>query len=65
MDVGQAEVAALEAVGQSRVVESQEMQDRRVEIVNVHGVARDVESELVRLAVGDSRLECRRRRATS
>ena len=35
MDVGQAEIAALEAIGQLRVVEAQQMQQRRVQVVDV------------------------------
>ena len=37
-DVGQAEVAALEAVGQLRVVEAEEVEDRGLEVVDVDAV---------------------------
>ena len=49
--VGQAEVAALEAVGQLGVVEAQQVQDRGVQVVDVDLVLDDVEAELVGLAV--------------
>src|SRR5262245_17192155 len=50
--VGQAEVAALEAVGQLRVVEAQEVKDRRVQVVDVYLVLDNVEAQLVRGADG-------------
>ena len=37
VDIGQAEVTALVAVGQLLVVETDQMQDRRIEIMDVHG----------------------------
>lgn len=51
--IRQSEVAALEAIGEAFVVDAEEVQERRVEIVNVHGVLHYVVSQLVRLAVGD------------
>ena len=51
-DVGQAEVAALEAVGQPRVVEAEQVQDRGVQVVDVDLVLDGVEAEVVGLAVG-------------
>ena len=50
--VGQAEVAALEAVGQLRVVEAEQVQDRRVQVVDVDLVLDRVEAELVGLRRG-------------
>src|SRR5262249_52298961 len=41
-DVGEAEVAALEAVGQPRVVEAEQVQDRGMIVVDVHRVLDDV-----------------------
>ena len=49
--VGQAEVAALEVVGQPGVVDPQQMQDRGVQVVDVDGVLDDVVGEVVGLAV--------------
>ena len=51
VDVGEAEVAALVAVGELRVLDAHEVQDRRVEVVHMHGVADDVVAVVVRLAV--------------
>src|SRR5437867_3054857 len=53
-DVRQAEVAALEAVDELRVIEAEEPEQRRVEVVDRDGVARDVVAEVVRLAVDDA-----------
>src|SRR4051794_27477457 len=49
VDVGQAEVATLEAVGQARVVDAQEVQQRGLEVVDVDGVLDDVHRQVVRL----------------
>ena len=51
MDVGQTVVAALEAERQAFVVEAQCVQQRRVQVVDVHGVFDDVVAELVGFAV--------------
>ena len=51
MHVGQAVVAALEAEGQPRVVEAEQVQQRGVQVVDVDRVGGDVEAELVGLAV--------------
>ena len=40
MHVGQAEVAALELVGQPLVVDAEQVQDRRLEVVDVDRVFR-------------------------
>ena len=50
-DVGQAEVAALEAVGQPLVVDAEQVQDRGVQVVDVDGVLDGVVAEVVGLAV--------------
>ena len=55
MDVGQAEVAAGEAVGERLVVEAEQVQDRGLEIVDVDRVLGDVEAEVVGRAVGQCR----------
>ena len=45
--VGQPEVAALEAEGQLRVIEAQQVQDRRLQVVDVDAVLDGDEAELV------------------
>ena len=50
MDIRQAEIAALEAVGQPFVVETQQVQDRRLEVVDVDLVLDPGEAHLVGLA---------------
>ena len=52
--VGQAEVAALEAVGELRVVDAQQVQHRGVQVVNVDGVFDGGVAQLVGVAVGDA-----------
>ena len=63
-DVGQAEVAAGVAVGELRVVEAQQVQDRGVQIVDVNSVLDGLEAELVGGAVDLPALARRRRPAT-
>ena len=55
-DVGQAEVAALELVGELFVVDPQQPQHRRVQVVHVDGILDDVVAELVGAADGHARL---------
>ena len=55
--VGQAEVAALEAVGQPGVLDPQQVQDRGVEVVDLDRVLDDVVGEVVGLAVDEARLD--------
>ena len=47
MDVGQAEVAAGVAVGEPLVVQAEQVQDRRLQVVDVDRVLGDVEAEVV------------------
>lgn len=54
MHIRQAEVASLETVGELGVFEAEEMQDRRVQIVNMHLVLRRVVAELTGDARDDS-----------
>ncbi len=51
VDVGEAVVAALEAVGEPGVVEAEQVQGGRVQVVDVDGVFDDVVAEVVRGAV--------------
>jgi hypothetical protein len=50
MNVGQAEVAALEFEGEPRVIDAHEMQNVGVEIMHMHGIFDDVVAEVTRLA---------------
>src|SRR5215211_495547 len=54
--VGQAEVAALEAEGQLLVVDPKQVQQRRLEVVDVDGVLGDVVAEVVACVVGKAPL---------
>ena len=63
MHVGQAVVAALEAVREPRVVEAEQVQQRGVQVVDVDRVGDDVEAEIVGLAVRVPGLARRRRPA--
>ncbi len=56
VDVGEAEVAALEAVGEAGVIEAEEVEEGGVEVVDVDGVAGGVEAEVVGFAMGMARL---------
>ena len=55
-DVGQAEVAALEAKSQLGVLEAEKMQDRRLDVMDVNAVADRGESEFIGLAHCHARL---------
>src|SRR5688572_29743413 len=48
---------ALEFVGEAGVVETQEVQNRGVQVPDVNAIARDVEAELVALAERHARLD--------
>ena len=56
MHVGQAEVAAGVAIGELLVVEAQEVQDRRVQVVNVDAIFDGVPAEFVGRPVRPPRL---------
>src|SRR6187402_1376919 len=49
-DIGEAKVAALEAVRQAFVVESQEVQNRSLQVVDVDGIFHAVIAQLIGLA---------------
>ena len=51
VDISQAEIASLKPIGQAGVVQSEQVQQRRIEIVDMDGIPRDVESQFVRLTV--------------
>ena len=54
MHVGQPEVAALIAVSQPLVIEAQQVQDCRVQVVDMNRIARDLETDLIRFADRDA-----------
>ena len=56
MHVRQSVIAALEAVGELRVIEAQEVQDGRLQVVDVDFVLGDEVAEFVRRAVGHAGL---------
>ena len=64
VDVRQAEVAARIAVRELRVIEAEQVQQRRVQVVHVDLVLGRRESELVRRAVRYAFLQARPPRAT-
>ena len=54
MHVRQSEVSALIAVGQSFVVNSQQVQDGGVEVMNVNWIADNVDAVVIRFSVNGS-----------
>src|SRR5262252_9469849 len=56
-NVGQTEVAALEPERQFGVVDAEQVQQRRLEVVDVDRVLGDVVTEVVRLTVARPRLD--------
>ena len=65
MHVGQAERPPLELIGELRVVEAEQMQHRRVQIVHVNPILRHIEAKFVGLAETDARPSRRRPPSTS
>jgi len=56
-DVGETEVAAAVPVGQFLVIDSQLVQDRRMEIVDVYAILDGFETKFVGAAMRDAALE--------
>ena len=56
VDIGQTEVTAGVAVGQSFVVETHEVQNRRVQVMNVHRVLDSLKTKFICRSVDDSPL---------
>src|SRR6185503_8499010 len=54
MDVGEADVSALEFEGQAFVVDAQAVEQRGVEVMDVDGVFGDVVAVVIGLTVGDA-----------
>ena len=63
-DVGQPEVAALEAVRELQVIEPELMQHRGVQVVDVDTIFRGVPADFVGRSVDLTAFECRRRPST-
>lgn len=57
MNVGQAIVATLYPKRESSVVESQQMQQRRIQVVHMHRVLCHVETEFVGRSIGNARFD--------
>src|ERR1700722_19477851 len=56
LHIGQSEIAALEAVGETLVVDPQTVEDGRLQIVNVHRVFDDIVGIVIGLAEGNAGL---------
>ena len=54
MHVGQSVLPSLELKGEARVLNSQAVEDRGVQIVDVHGIPRHIVTEVVGLTVRDA-----------
>jgi hypothetical protein len=54
LDVSQLQVQALETEGQFLVIDAEAVENRRVQIPDMHRVADDVSGEFVRLAINDA-----------
>ena len=61
MDIGQAVIAALMAIGQEFVVDAEQVQHRRIQVVDMDGIFDDIVREIVRFAVDGSWLDARSR----
>src|SRR5690349_10213884 len=57
VDVREAEAPPLEAEGQALVVDAEEVEEGRLEVVDVDRVLGHVHGEVIRGAVGDARLD--------
>lgn len=54
VDVGEAEMAALEFIGETEVIDAEAMENGGVEVVDIHGVTGDVVAEVVGFTVGEA-----------
>ena len=59
MDIGEAEIAALVAVGEARMLNPHEVQNRCVEVVHVDAIFNDVVTKIVGLTEGCSFIDAR------
>ena len=55
--VGQPKITALMPIRQSLVIKTEAMENRRLQIMDMHLVLHDVEAEVVRLSVRDAALD--------
>ena len=56
MHVGETEVAALKPEGQLGVIEAEQMENGRVQVMHVDRIPDDVETEVISRAIGDAAL---------
>ena len=56
-DVGEAEVAALEAVGEFFMIEAEAVQNGGLEVVDMHGIFDDAVAEVIGFSIGDAGLD--------
>ena len=56
VDIGEPEIATSGAIRELFVIEAEQVQDRRLHIVNVDGIFDDVKTEFIRRTVADARL---------
>lgn len=67
MDIGQSIISTLETVGQSRMVDSQQVHDRGVQVVHMDGIMSDIVAIIIGLTDHVSALDsrsCHKRRKT-
>ena len=57
VDIGESEVAALEAVGEAGVLHAEEVEERGLQVVDMDGVGGDAGAEVVGGAVGVARAQ--------
>ena len=51
MNIRQAEITALKTIRQTLVIDAHQMHQRRLEIVNMHAVVRDVNAQIIAFPV--------------
>ena len=51
MDIGEAEVSALETIGQTEMIKSQQMEQRRVQIMHMDRILGNIEAEVIGFAM--------------
>lgn len=57
VDIGQAEVTALEAIGELLMVDPQTVEDGGVQVMDVNRILDHVVTEVIGLTVGEARLD--------
>lgn len=56
VNIGEAEISALEAIDQFFVIKAEQVEKRRLEVVDMNGIFGDGKAEFISLAVGDAPL---------